>query len=82
MESWFENWKQESDQLFRDLDAFIKRWDKHRKCKCENPNCCHFERALNKTELKQKSIELFNENLYHSMKAFARISSKDEETKQ
>ena len=66
-------WKEDYEQFFKDLDAFIKRWDNDKKCKCDNPECCHYRRAYNKTELPMKAEELFNTSLMMNIKSFQEV---------
>lgn len=66
--------KQEIDEHLKDVDEFIKRWDKNKKCKCEDPNCRHYKRAYNKTELSNRTVELFDSMLISNIKRFNEIT--------
>ena len=62
------------EQFFKDREAFDSRWQRIKKCKCENPECSHWRRKYNQTELPQEAVRLFNEGLYENMKSFIEVS--------
>lgn len=37
-------WNLKYNELFRDLTVFITEWKRTKKCKCENPECKHYQR--------------------------------------
>jgi hypothetical protein len=73
--------KEEYDQHFKDLDGFIKEWDKNKKCKCENPECKHYNSAYQKTDLFLDGIELFNRALLSNAKTFQKCIKTGENEK-
>jgi len=55
-------WNLKYDQLFRDLNNFIKRWKKIKKCNCKYPECKHYQKE--KWDRYGKRIDgLFNSSL-------------------
>ena len=69
-------WNLEYNNLFENLDKFIEEWEnKLKKCKCENPECRHYQKEKNKRYGK-KINNLFNSSLLMNAMSFMKIEQK------
>lgn len=55
-------WNLKYNELFRDLFLFIEEWKKAKKCKCQNPECKHYQKEMWK-KYGARIDELFNSSL-------------------
>jgi len=66
-------WKMEYYNFFEELEKFILEWEiKLKKCKCENPECKHYQEEKLKRYGKTINI-LFNSSLLMNAKSFIEI---------
>lgn len=69
-------WNLEYNNLFKDLDKFIVEWEtKLKKCKCENPECRHYQEEKNKRH-GEKINNLFNSSLLMNAMSFMKLKHK------
>jgi len=69
-----DEFKEETDDFFEDLAVFIKEWMKNKRCKCDNPECNHYQRRYNKSEFRRRTDDLFNKYFTKSAKSFIEIA--------
>ena len=69
-------WKIEYHNFFDDLEKFILEWEtKLKECKCENPECKHYQREKIK-RFGNRTDNLFNSSLLMNGKSFIEIQQK------
>lgn len=66
-------WNLEYKKLFEDLDNFIDEWEKYlKKCRCDNPECRHYQREKRK-RFGKKIDRLFYGSLLMNACSFKKV---------